>query len=241
MATAKRTTTARSRTRQTGAAPAVAKDPAVTVESEAPLVVDSTTDTGSETTDSVAGAMERAEAEADAEDARQEAADLAAAAAAEQVAAPTTAPVQPVVNTVPHDEPPKVTQGLYGPAGTREEPVLARDAADAEAAAQAAAADTPKRDLAALKALTDTAGTDPVTPYPSPTGIPVPTPDIPARREDLDWTRETDTPATARVLVDGFRIKVNGNYRFAMKGDIVTAPSDIIAANVKRGVLHAEG
>lgn len=236
MATAPRKSTAQSRTRRTGAAPAVAKDADLTIESETPLVVDSTTDG----TDSVAGAMERAEAEADAEDARQEIADRAAATAAQEVAAPTAAPVEPVVNTVPADEPPKITQGLYGPAGTREEPVLSRDAADAQAV-PVAEPESPKRDLAALRALTDTSGADPVTPYPSPTSIPVPTPDIPAARDNLDWTRETDTPAKARVLVDGFRVKVNNTYRFALKGDIITAPSDIIAANVKRGVLHAEG
>lgn len=249
MATATRKSTGRAASNK-GAASAVAKDKTLEVESDTPLVVDSTTDTDR------SAAMERAEAEADAEDARQEAAARAetanteATVQARAVDATTSPAVEetPTGSTVPEDEPAKITEGLYGPAGTKEEPVLARDLQKDPTTAPAAGgelsdptAETPARDLSALRALADTSGQDPVTPYPGNVQAPAPVPVLPPVRNSSDWSREGDQTAKARVLVDGFRIQVNGAYRFARRGDIITAPLDVINKAVERGVLHKEG
>lgn len=245
-------TTGTSRTRKTtGAAPAVVKDTTQTVESDEPLVVDPTTDQTP---------MERAEAEADAEDARQQTAAKAEHAAAEaaETAEHTNVASTNVASTVPDDEPAKITEGLYGPAGTKEEPVVARDLVDpvpgtqkapnevSEAAVEAFAhADEPKaptRDLNVLKALADTSGRDPVTPYSEgTTPAPAAVQSLPVLRDTYDWTREGDVGAVGRVIIDGFRVKCNGHYRFARKGDRVYAPDDVIALAVKRGVMVQEG
>lgn len=257
MATARSKSTAQSRTRsKSGAAPAVASNPTDTVESDAPLVVDSTTDLSD---------MERAEAEADAEDARQ-----AVQAKADEAAATQTARVEntPAKTTTPVDEPPKITEGVYGPGGTKEDPVIpsgvkpdtvpapggtaepdtqtvtpeaAHAVAEAASFDNAGQAEAPaKRDLNVLKALADTSGLEPVTPYPEG-GVAAPTPTrFPVLRDTYDWTREADVGAVGRVLVDGIRMRVNGHYRFARKGDRIVAPQDVIDSCVKRGTMAKE-
>lgn len=270
MATAKRTTTAQSRTRKpAGAAPAVAKNPQDTVESDTPLVVDSNTEMSD---------MERAEAEADAEDARQEIAERAEQA---QTDTETRVESTDVKTTTPADEPPKITEGVYGPGGTKEDPVIPSgvkpdtvpapggtkvpetqtvtpEAAEAvaeaagvdatsTAAAEAASFDNAdqakapiERDLNVLKALADTSGLDPATPY-SEGNVAAPTPRrLPILRDTYDWTREGDVGAVGRVLVDGMRVKVNGYYRFGRKGDRIVAPADVIELAVKRGTMAKE-
>lgn len=266
MATAPRKSTAQSRTRsKSGAAPAVAKNPTDTVESDTPLVVDSTTDMSD---------MERAEAEADAEDARQTVQAKAEQAAAETAAGDARVENTDVGTTTPVDEPPKITEGVYGPGGTKEDPVIPSnvrpdtvpapggtvvpdtqvvtpEAAGVDATATAAAesasfdnADQAKapveRDLNALKALADTSGLDPVTPY-SEGDLAAPAPRrLPILRDTYDWTREADISAVGRVMVDGMRLKVNGHYRFARKGDRIVAPTDVIESCVKRGTMVKE-
>jgi hypothetical protein len=250
VATAKRTSTGRAASAKTGAASAVAKDKTLTVESDTPTTVDPVTD--------VSGAMERAEAETDAEDARQRAAAKAETASAEAEATGTTKVVEtPTGSTVPEGQPAKITEGVYHPDAAVEEPVIARDLTDAptptvEAAPEVAVAapageladptadETPARDLAALRALADTSGLDPATPY---TGLAAPAPVkvLPPVRDAANWSRPEDETAVGRVLVDGFRVQVNGSYRFARKGDLITAPVDVIDSGARRGVLHKEG
>lgn len=235
MATAKRTTTRRAAPAKTGAAPAVAKDQTVTVESDAPVAVDSDTPVA---VDSDTSAMERAEAQADAEDARQQAQEKAEQAQAEPE---TRAEATDTASTVPDDEPAKVTEGVYGPAGTKEEPVITRDLTG-DATTPDDEPEVPHRDLAALKALADTSGQAPVTPYPEG-GVLAPRADkrMPVLRNTYDWTREGDVGAVGRILVDGFRARVNGYYRFGRKGDRIVAPADVIDSAVKRGVMLKEG
>lgn len=261
MATAPRKSTAQSRTRsKSGAAPAVAKNPTDTVESDTPLVVDSTTDMSD---------MERAEAEADAEDARQTVQAKAEKAAAETAAGDARVENTDVGTTTPVDEPPKITEGVYGPGGTKEDPVIPSnvrpdtvpapggtetqpaEAAGVDVTATAAAesasfdnADQAKapveRDLNVLKALADTSGLDPVTPYPEG-GVAAPAPvRLPVLRDTYDWTREADIGAVGRVVVDGIRMRVNGHYRFARKGDRIVAPKDVIESCVTRGTMVKE-
>lgn len=277
MATARSKSTAQSRTRsKSGAAPAVAKNPQDTVESDTPLAVDSNTDMSD---------MERAEAEADAEDARQKiqanAETVQAQAQAVDATRGTRVEETSTGTTTPVGEPPKITEGVYGPAGTKEDPVIPSGvtpdtvpapggtvpehqtvtAEAAEAVAEAAGVDVtansaaesasfdnadqakapPERDLNVLKALADTSGLDPVTPYPEG-GVqaPTPVPRLPILRDTHDWTREGDIGAVGRVLVDGTRLLVNGYYRFALRGDRVVAPKDVIESCVKRGTMAKE-
>lgn len=108
--------------------------------------------------------------------------------------------------------------------------------------AQTAAADaaaTPPRDLAVLATLADTSGRAATTPYP---GAPAPAPvrRLPPLRDTHAWAAENDPTATARVLIDGWRTRVNGVPRFAGKGDRVTAPVDVIEAGIARGTLAPE-
>lgn len=208
MATAQRKSTAQSRTRKAGAAPAVDEKNTLTVESD-PVVVSQ--EIAVEDRPSL---MELAETEADAADAE---------------AVTVQAPATPAVEEDPAQESPVA--------------VPAEDAADPAVAVPVEHPDedpVAPRDLTALRALADTSGQG-VTPYPAD-GIPAPAPKVvlPPARDRFSWVRDGDTPATARVMVDGFRVQVNGGHRFARKGDIITAPSDIITRGVARGVLHLE-
>lgn len=101
--------------------------------------------------------------------------------------------------------------------------------------------ESPKRDLAALRALADTSGIDPVTPYPAD-GITAPNPALvlPPLRDTHTWLQDGDKPLTARVLADGWRVRMNYGYRFARKGDRVTAPDDVLRQAASQGLVHIE-
>jgi hypothetical protein len=229
-----------------GAASAVAKDSTLTVESETPVTVDSPTNTPT---------MEDAEAAADAEDARQAAEreieltrDAAksrherriavvpegtAVAGAAPQNAPDVVTEDPPVVVDPKQEVPSVPE----PVPT--DRVVNREVAEATAQLiiDSGGDEKAARDIQALRALADTAG-DPVTPYGGT--APAPLPPLPPLREVHNWAREGDETLTARVVVDGFRPRVNGGYRFARRGDRIVAPKDIVEFGIKRGVLRLE-
>lgn len=212
MAPAPRKSTGPSRTRKTtGAASAVSTDDTLTVSSDTPVAVEA---------DTTMSPMERAEAEADAAD--QAARETAVAARGDQ---------EPTTQDLTHPVEPTV-----------EEATAVKTAVEAEVEAEKAPegkAALPPRDLNVLSALADTSGLNLVTPYPGEK-TPSPTPVLPALRDTQNWCADGDTPATARVLVDGFRLRVNGGYRFARRGDRIIAPEDVITMGVRRGVLHQE-
>lgn len=224
MAPTPRRSTGKAAPAKSGAASAVPKDEKLTVESDPPVAVNSP------------APMEAAEAAADAEDERQ---------AAER-AAQGNATARAVVD--------QRERGTDDPAGppikgstetpTVPAPVPVDHVINAESAHNAASkVEDPEerakvsKDIEALRALADTAG-DPVTPYGG--SSPAPLPPLPPLRAVHHWAREGDPVSTARVVVDGYRTLVNGTYRLALRGDRVTAPSDVIDLGVKRGVLRRE-
>lgn len=151
-------------------------------------------------------------------------------------------------------EEPKITEGIEGPAGTVEEPKVER-LSEAEPEAEAVPVVEPKgvdvhvgelsaagRDMAALARLADTSGRPQGTPYKTADGVIAPAPIVvlPPLKDTFNWCADGDRGLTARVLVDGWRPRVNGFSRFASKGDRVTAPEDIINRGVARGSVALE-
>lgn len=111
-----------------------------------------------------------------------------------------------------------------------------------EAVDAALAQEVKPRDMAALARLADTSGGVLTTPYPAEPGVtaPAPTRVLPEVRSTFNWTSDGDKPRTGRVLVDGWRARINGSRRFAQLGDRVTAPEDLMTAAAARGTVHLE-
>lgn len=181
--------------------------------------------------------------------------DIAAQRAADQLGVPYNEGI-PNAARLPLDSLPKITEGVEGQVGAIEQPSAEQmgmtstrtvpEAAHPQDGAMPVVRDhtvpvTPPRDLAALRALADVSGYDPVTPYPAD-DIPAPNPLdlLPEPRSVQNWCRDTDTPLTGRVTPDGWRVQVNGAFQFAMRGDRITAPDDIMRAAESQGVVIIE-
>lgn len=159
---------------------------------------------------------------------------------------PRTKGAAPAVDETPEDLGPLTAEevvAVEAPTGPEEDQEATQAVAEAKAPENETTpeAASPGRDFSVLSRLADTSGRAAVTPYPAD-GVAAPTPVVvpPPLRETHRWVREGDPAATARVLVDGWRVRINGINRFAAKGDRVTAPRDVIEAAVNRGSLLAE-
>lgn len=149
---------------------------------------------------------------------------------------------------------PKITEGLEAPEGTVEEPKVEALAEAAPAAPEpetitplnvpvhVGEASAPGRDMDALARLADTSGRPQATPYPTEAGVisPSPVKVLPPLGDTFNWSADGDKSLTARVVVDGWRPRINGNSRFASRGDRVTAPEDVINRAVARGSVVLE-
>lgn len=247
MATAPRRTTRKAAPTK-GAASAVSADKTNTVTHEEPVIVDAPTQAEEPiTVDATDKPSPTQREQLRALAAQQDQADAAAAplrdkkaatAAAEQLGVPTTAgiPAAAAAAEVPDvqgEVVPKITEGVHGQVGAVEEPIVPA----------ANVPEPPAPDIATLRALADTSGADPVTPYPGESITPHPTQVLPPVRDVRNWAKEGDgatNTLTARILADGWRARVSGTYQFARRGDRVTAPADIIKQAAKHGVLIIE-
>lgn len=133
---------------------------------------------------------------------------------------------------------PKITEGVNVEQGTVEEPKIEPVGVDVHVGELSAAG----RDMAALARLADTSGRPAGTPYPTEKGViaPAPVAALPPLKDTFNWSADGDKSLTARVIVDGWRPRINGSSRFASKGDRVTAPEDIINRGVARGSVVLE-
>lgn len=249
---------------KTGAASAVPADTTQTTTSDTPITVDPTTPPTAPDRERLRALAAQDQAEERA--AGQAAQDTAGEQAAAQLGVPVTEGIPAAAaagGTVEVDPSPvpKITEGVEGQVGAVEEPVGRAAAVPTTDVSRETSATTvtpePVRDtrdhlqrisedelpvdLRALRALADTSGADPVTPYPAD-GVLAPNPLdlLPPVGTVWDWSREGDTTATARVLADGWRALVNKQYQFARRGDRVTAPADVLRQAAKHGIVAIE-
>lgn len=225
---------------KTGAASAVPAEKTETAVSETPITVDAANPEPDRERLRALAAQDQAEERAAGQDLTAQAADHAP-----HVTSAGAAPLEVDTTSAP-----KITEGVEGQVGAVEEPVIraATDVSretvaprDTRDALQRKSEDELPLDLRALRALADTSGNDPVTPYPAD-GVLAPNPRdlLPPVGAIWDWSVEGDTTATARVLADGWRALVNKQSHFARRGDRVTAPADVLQRAAKHGIVIIE-